>query len=307
MTNRSKSIKAITEGGIFTAAYALLAIISRYLLTGTDSLIYYFTPLVIAIYVIRNKISFSIAVLFASIALSFLFANPIVTLMVILPNIIIGFVFGCLEKYSKLKLMNYIITFGLCFIANIISIIAFEVIQGVDYWEDVVVIINNFAEYFPVLNSGLVESIIKIAIIATLLIDSVIKTVLLYLVISIIIIRLKLVENYTLKVKLPLKYTYIIAVIYMMIFIAFIIVLNIHINYETIVTESIVAVMLTTLFLYSLYLTYQFIIFIRFKFKNLKTIYLVLITVICTLLFPISTLIGLILNLINYNILLDMI
>ena len=93
----------------------------------------------------------------------------------------------------------------------------------------------------------------------------------------------------------------------MMIFIAFIIVLNIHINYETIVTESIVAVMLTTLFLYSLYLTYQFIIFIRFKFKNLKTIYLVLITVICTLLFPISTLIGLILNLINYNILLDMI
>ena len=80
----NQSIKAITEGGIFTAGYALLAIISRYLITGTDSLIYYFTPLLMAIYIARNKISYSIAVLAASITLSFLFANPLIALIVII-------------------------------------------------------------------------------------------------------------------------------------------------------------------------------------------------------------------------------
>ena len=111
MNSRSKTIKAITEGGVFTGIYALLAIISRYLLTGTDSLIYYFTPLIIAIYIIRNKTTYSIAVTIASIVLSFLFANPIVTLLVIMPNIVIGFIFGLLEKHSKIKLVNYLVTF----------------------------------------------------------------------------------------------------------------------------------------------------------------------------------------------------
>jgi uncharacterized protein YybS (DUF2232 family) len=88
----NQSIKSITEGGIFTAGYALLAIVSRYLITGTDSLIYYFSPILMAIYVARNKISDSIAVLAASITLSFLFANPLIALMVAMPNIIVGFI-----------------------------------------------------------------------------------------------------------------------------------------------------------------------------------------------------------------------
>ena len=73
MNNSIKqSIKAITEGAIFTAIYGILAIISRYLLMGTDSLLYYFTPLPISLYIAKNKLSYSITVLFASILLSFL-------------------------------------------------------------------------------------------------------------------------------------------------------------------------------------------------------------------------------------------
>ena len=71
--NDKQSIKAITEGAIFTAIYGILAIISRYLLMGTDSLLYYFTPLPISLYIAKNKLSYSITVLFASILLSFLF------------------------------------------------------------------------------------------------------------------------------------------------------------------------------------------------------------------------------------------
>ncbi len=307
MKNNTKTIKSITEGGIFASAYALLAIVSRYLLTGTDSLIYYFTPLIMAIYFIRNKLSFSIAVLFASIALSFLFANPMIALMVITPNIIIGFVLGCLEKYCKLKIVNYISVFGLCFIASVVSIAAFEIINGVDYWEDVVSIIDSFSKYFPVLNSGITESFVKIATLATLLVDSVIKTILLYIVISLVIIRLKLIENYSIKIKLPLKFSFIVSIVYILIFMISAIVFNIYLNNPNLFLESAVAILVTTIFLFSMYLTYQCIIFIRFKFKKLKTIYIIMITIVCVLLLPLATIVGLILNFINYNILLDLI
>lgn len=144
----NKTINAITEGGIFAAIYALLAIVSRYLLTGTDSMLYYFTPLPIAIYVVRNKITYSVAVLAASVALSFLFANPIVAVMVIMPNIIVGFVLGCLEKFSKIKILNYLTIFILCFTVSLISIAAYELINGIDYWEDIVKILEVIADNF---------------------------------------------------------------------------------------------------------------------------------------------------------------
>lgn len=307
MNERTKSIKSITEGGIFTAAYALLAIISRYLLTGTDSLIYYFTPLLMAIYYIRNKISYSVAVLFASIALSFLFATPLIALMVITPNIIIGFTLGCLEKNCKIKLINYISIFSLCFMTSIVGIKAFELINGVDYFEDVVSIINNFIKYFPALNNETISSIVKVLSFVVILLDSIIKTVLLYLVISIIVIRLNLINNYSVKIKLPLRFSFITSIIYICLFAVFAILLNVYLINSTFLTEMFVAITLSALFLFSMYLTYQTIIFIRFKFKNIKNIYIILITIACVFLMPISTIFGLVLNFINYNILVDLI
>ena len=157
----NKTIKAITEGGIFAAVYTLLAIISRYLLTGTDSMLYYFTPLPMSIYVVRNKTTYSIAVLVASIALSFLFANPLVALMVIMPNIIVGFVLGLLEKFSKIKILNYLLIFILCYTVSLISIAAYEIINGIDYWEDIVKLLNTITGYFDYYNESLIKSNIR--------------------------------------------------------------------------------------------------------------------------------------------------
>lgn len=307
MNKRTRTIKSITEGGVFAAIYALLAIISRYLLTSTDSLIYYFTPLIIAIYIIRNKTTYSIAVTIASIVLSFLFASPFVALMVIMPNIIIGFIFGLLEKHSKIKLVNYLVTFILCLIVSILSIIAFEKINGIKYFDDVELILHNLTVNFPSINNNLLNTIFRISIFAIILIDAAIKTVLLYLVIAIIIIRLKLVDNYSVKVKLPLKFSYIITLVYILILILFVIFFRLYITKESNLLLIIVTVLTTILFLFSYYLAYQVVLFVRFKLKTIKNIYIILISLLILILLPISLIIGLILNLINYNILLDMI
>lgn len=305
--NTNKTIKAVTEGGIFTAIYALLAIVSRYLLTGTDSLIYYFTPLPMAIYVVRNKTTYSIAVLAASIALSFLFANPIITLMIIMPNIIVGFVLGCLEKFNKIKILNYLIICILCFTVNLISIAAYELINGIDYWEDIVKILNNF---FDSNNSNippLIKSIVDIATTATILIDSIIKTVMLYLVISIIIMRLKLIPDYSIKIKLPLKFNFKISLGYIFFFMLFFVITYLYGLYQSTILEIILSVLLTIIFIYSIYLTYQTICVIQFRFKNIKKGLFIIIIILSILLLPFSVILGLILNFINYNILLDMI
>lgn len=301
----NKTIKAITEGGIFAAVYALLAIISRYLLTGTDSMLYYFTPLPMSIYVVRNKPTYSIAVLAASIALSFLFANPLVALMVIMPNIIVGFVLGLLEKFSKIKILNYLLIFILCYTVSLISIAAYEIINGIDYWEDIVKLLNTITGYFDYSNESLIKSIVDIATSATILVDSIIKTVMLYLVLSIIIIRLKLVPNYSIKIKLPLKFSYKISLGYIFVFTLLLITSWFYVSNAIVLFEILMSILLTIIFIYSIYLTYQTIFFIQFRFKNIKKGLFILIIIFSIILLPISTMLGLILNFINYNILLD--
>lgn len=301
----NKTIKAITEGGIFAAVYALLAIISRYLLTGTDSMLYYFTPLPMSIYVVRNKPTYSIAVLAASIALSFLFANPLVALMVIMPNIIVGFVLGLLEKFSKIKILNYLLIFILCYTVSLISIAAYEIINGIDYWEDIVKLLNTITGYFDYTNESLIKSIVDIATSATILVDSIIKTAMLYLVLSIIIIRLKLVPNYSIKIKLPLKFSYKISLGYILVFTLLLITSWFYVSNAIVLFEILMSILLTIIFIYSIYLTYQTIFFIQFRFKNIKKGLFILIIIFSIILLPISTMLGLILNFINYNILLD--
>ena len=303
----NQSIKSITEGGIFTAGYALLAIVSRYLITGTDSLIYYFTPLLMAIYIARNKISYSIAVLAASITLSFLFANPLLALMVIMPNIIVGFIFGCLERYNKVKIINYVLTFMSCLCALLLGIYAFELINGIGYWTDFEELALNFANAIGFQNIELVPSIINVAIIIVIIVDSLIKSVLLYLVFALIVTRLKLIKGYTLKIKLPLKFKTIYGIGYILLIMLLGVLFKIFVYNNNELIQTGVIILSTILFMYSFYLIYQFITFMRFKLKKMKNSVFLIIILFSVLMFPIPIIFSVILNLFNYNILIDFI
>lgn len=301
--NVKQSINAITEGAIFAAIYGILALISRYLIMGTDSLMYYFTPLPLSIYVVRNKTSYSIAVLLASILLSFLFANPILTLMVIGPNIILGFVFGLLEKYSKVKILNYLITFLCCLTASFLSIYAYELITNVGYFDDIIPFASNILKLFGIEDTNFLKIIIEVTSYATIIIDAVIKSVLLYLIFVVLVKRLKLITDYTIKIKIPMKYNSWIAVIYILFILVFyfsFVMLNL---YNLIIFKFLVILTISIIFLYSAYLIYQFVIFLRFKFKNIRNSLFILIILLCFLLFPISIISAIILNFAHYSIL----
>lgn len=301
----NKSIRAITEGAIFTAAYALLALLGKYL--SSDSMLYYFTPLPIALYVARNKITYSVAVFFASVLLSFLFVEPILALFIIMPNIIVGFIFGCLEKYSKLKFINYATMIISCLLVSFLSIHGYELITGIDYFEDVTLLFEEVSKLFEIDLSIVIPLFVEIISIIVLIVDAVIKSVLLYVIFAIIVKRLKLIPDYSLKIKMPYKYHFTISLSYIVVYIIANFTLAYMFENDHVVIKLFSILFVSLLLLFSFYLIYQFIIFLRFKFKKLNIGLFILVIIASMILSPLSILGGIILNFINYNILLDMI
>lgn len=299
--NRKKQIKSITEAGIFVALYCLLAIITRYLITGTDSMLYYIWPLPIAIYSARTKLSYSIAATLASIVLSFLFANPMYVLMLIIPNIFIGFLLGTFEKIKTVKIINYLIVFIICLIADFLSVYAYELITGVSYWQDMINPLSKLLNFFIDINQEKIINLVKIISVVVLIIDSVIKTVFLYVLFILIVKRLKLIDNYQVKLKIPLRYHYLMTIIYIALLMLTSFLAKIFLTNNTWLLEIIYILSISVLFILSIYILYQVAFFIRLKIKTNSNIYMIILLLLEFILFPISIIIGLILNLINWN------
>lgn len=296
--NRKESIKAITESGIFTAIYILLAVITRYLLTGTDSMLYYVWPIPIAIYTVRNKKLYAVMTTCAIILLSFIFANPINVLMLMIPNLLIGLVFGILETNQKNKLFNYLIIFACCLIADFLSVYAFEIITGINYWQDT---IDLMAKIIPNVETEIITNLIKVISVAVLIIDSVIKCIFIYLIFGIIVIRLKLIPDYSFKATIKLRYHFSIAVIYLAMTIGVGCLTNIIIDSNNIFIEILHILLISAWFLLGCYLIYQCVMFLKIKLSQIKNRYFIIIIILAFILFPLSIIISLGLNIINFN------
>lgn len=296
--NRKESIKAITEAGIFTAIYVLLAVVTRYLITGTDSMLYYVWPVPIAIYTVRNKKLYAVMTTCAIILLSFIFANPINVLMLIIPNLLIGLIFGLIEVNQKNKLFNYLLIFVCCLIADFLSVYAFEIITGINYWQDT---IDLMAKLFSNIDTTVITNLIKVLSVAVLIIDSVIKCVFIYLIFGVIVIRLKLIEDYTFKATIRLKYHFLITIIYLVLTGLVIYLTNLIIIKQSLLIEVMHILVISSWFLLGCYLIYQFVMFLKIKLNKVKNLYFMIIIIGSFLLFPISIIIALVLNLINYN------
>lgn len=300
-----RTVHLIVEGAIYVAIYGLIAILTRYLLTSSDSMIYYFLPLPMAIYSAKTHIGYSITCLLASIALSFLFANYLFVLILIMPNIIIGFIFGIINSKLENKIICYIIVFVLCLIGDFLSVYCYELITGVGYFTDMIDFVSKLSNVLlGEADIDIIEKLVKIAGVAVILIDSVVKEVLLYLLFSIIVIRLKLVPNYHLTFKFKLKYHVLISLIYLaMIGLLFPLTLFTFRD-GSMVAEIFLIIDLVLNFLLGIYIIYQVDMFLRIKILKNRALFIILV-ILSLLIFPLSIIFGLGLNFINYKISLE--
>lgn len=299
--NRKKQIKSITEAAVVVALYCLIAILTRYIITGVDSFIYYIYPLPLAIYSARTKVTYSIAAGFAVVVLSFLFTNPIYVLMLMIPNVLIGLMMGILERQSNTKIINYLTVFIISLIANFISVYAYELITGISYFQDITNFVTNFFKTFIDLSTESINQFVTILGVTVLLIDALIKTLFLYVSFTIIVQRLKLIDNYKPNFKIPLRYSYLLSIIYIVLLVIGIILSKQLINIESIFLEIIYIFISSSILMLSFYLLYQVSFFFRIIFRNKSNIFFIIIILMVFILFPLSIILGIILNLINWN------
>lgn len=299
MNRNNIIVKKLTEGAIFVAFYGLLAILSRYLITGTDSMIYYFIPLPLAIYTARSPFKMSITVLLASIVICFLFGNPLYVLMLFIPNLVTGFLFGILEIKSSNKIINYVVIFIVMFLSDILSIVAYEIIMKISYWQDIIDFVSKiFSAY---IDYDTVAKLTKVLSIVVLALDSIVKETLTFILFIIIVTRLKLIKDYKPKLNVKLIYSPSITVIYVLDYLACGLFTTLYLKSNSMFATIGFLMTMILLCVLSFYLIYQFLMFVRIKIKSDKMIVTVLLTLGGVLLFPISILIGLILNLIRWN------
>lgn len=302
---RKKLIKAITEGAIYVAIYGILAVLSNTLVKGVDSIMYYLAPLPIALYSSRQKIGLTISCFFASIAICFLFTNYMYVLMLFVPNILIGLIFGLLESRIKFRILNYIITFVLCIGADFLSIYLFEKLEGVSYWQETIdMAVNLFDSFGLPFSTDFIKELVEIASVIIIIIDSLMKTILLGLIFVILVVRLKLIEDFKLQFKIPLSYSPFIAILYILLFLVFIII-GYNLTAFTFVIKFVITIVGTLMLILSFYLIYQFCFFARIKFSKMKSGVFALIIIGAIILFPISIITSIVLNLISYNFVLD--
>lgn len=297
---RKETIKSISIGAIYVAFYGIIAIISRYLITGVDSLLYYLYPLPIALFAASSKLKLVIPVFISSVLISFLFANPIYVLMLFIPNLLIGLLLGLFEVKSKNKIVNYLIVYIFCVGANFLSIRIYEQLMGVGYFDDIIQIVNTlFAHVSNV--SIIVERVVRVVSVVVILIDSLIKEVLIYLLFIILIVRLKLSKDYVPVKKIPIYYNPLIATTYLIVTSIFLGSCYMFLMYDILVWQIIYVITCFIFFVSVLYALFQYSIYIRLvTFRN-KTALGIIFIIIGVFLLPITFIFNIVLNFVSRN------
>ena len=120
--------------------------------------------------------------------------------------VIVGFIFGIVEKFSNVKLINFLFVFLSCLVTSCLGIYAYQLITNVGYFDDIIPFVGKVFELFGINNSSLIKAIVEITSFATIIVDAAIKTLLLYMLFVLIVKRLMLIKDYNFKVNLMIKF-----------------------------------------------------------------------------------------------------
>lgn len=298
--NNKKTINVLTEGAIYVAIYALIALLSRFLLS-IDSLIYYIYPIPIAFFSARHNLKYSLLIFFASLLLSFLFSsNPLIVLMLFFPKLIIGLLLGLLETKINNKVINYFVIFIACVLSSFLSIKISEIILGIGYFDDVTILLNKILPD-GFLDSDKLNNIVSLIIVGVILIDGLIQEILLYMLFIIGVTRLKLVKEYQPRSKMVVVYSPFIALISILAYC-----LLFYSSYNVVISDKIVfniiyIISIFVSFIISFYLLFLLSIYIRLKLLRKKLYVYIICVILMMILFPISIVYSLVLNLISYK------
>ena len=146
----SNKITPLVEGGLLAAITAILGLVATYLpIVGI--VVEFFCPIPIVILTVRQGLKFGAAAVVASFLLTLIFTGPALAIRLVLTFSLCGLVLGqCLRlKLSAVKC--FVPTFIMACAAQIVMLIMFMAIMGVDLiGENMQIIRDSFNDAFKV-------------------------------------------------------------------------------------------------------------------------------------------------------------
>ena len=289
---KNKSVIALTEGAMFGAIYGVILLLVRFVFSATDSIIYYFIPIPLSIYVYRRGFNNGLLLTFVIALLSFLIVGPYHALLLMLPNIIIGLIFGLIP--DKSPIFKVLLLFVLCLLADYLSVYAFRLITGVPYIDSMQSEMSFIKNLFPQITNELFARLLLMTLPIVLIIDSLMKAI-------IIIFMLKILKKFHNRDVITFKKNIYYSPYLVIVFILFVGLLFPVIYYgmrtDSIFWQIMICTNVSIVFILSIYLIYQavFATSLYFGFKGKKSLALCL-AFIFLIIFPLGIILGLILN-----------
>lgn len=139
---QKKSVKILTYGAMISAIYVVLFFIVHQFLSA-DSFIVILAPILLALYTFYYKEKNGAIVLVATSLACFLFMNPLMVLFLVFPNLLIGLVYGILERRQKSIILIGVIIFVVSLVVDLCTTFLLGDLFGINFIEEM----KEFAQF----------------------------------------------------------------------------------------------------------------------------------------------------------------
>ena len=290
-----KNILSLTTGAIVSAISVILIMLSNFSAIAFDSIFFYFVPLPLAIYAYLYDYKWGSISFVVTIIISFLVqTNPINVLVLTIPALLLGFVFGLLKRRVN-NIITLSVSFALSIFSSLISLLSLKYVSNlsfIDYNLDSIAIIFQL---FNITDEVLIRRIIVILIPSVLIIDSLMKLAMVYISFMVLIKVLRLDDNLRLSVRL--KPSIILSIINTFLLVLAGILIPICINNGNLFLSILLSAILVILFVLLIYSLFIFVFYLDKVFiLNGKRTLSIVVNIVLILILPISVLLGVIFN-----------
>lgn len=189
-------VKIITDGAVITAIYALILLLSKFIGGLLEDWLYFILPIPISIYGYKYNLKDSLVVAISTIAIAFIFINPISALFFVVPTIIMGMFYPLIIKKNKGSLIEIIFTTCTSLICNVLSMWLFGYLFEYDIINDTLSLVDNLIKFLNGLGINNIENFLRAVLIslipASIFLISLMEGIIVQFLTNLILTRLKL-------------------------------------------------------------------------------------------------------------------
>lgn len=290
----NKEIKNMTKGAVIAALYIVIIAIFR--LTNETDFTFLIFPLPLLIYYKVTDFKWCLITQCVVLVLSFFIVGNLYSYIgVVLTNVIASLIFVFFINKSKNQILSFtVIYLTYIFLEFFVLFYTNYFVFGIDFNAYVEQTITEFTNIFAFLDVDILKKVIYITIPISLIIYALLKIVINYLLYYLVSIRLGLASKD--EIKLRIVYSKIIPLVYVILLLLTLVLANNFIVNFNLINSILYGFMISIVFIFSLYLMIQGLLYIKYLFLNLNLGKLMLIALLLILLFPISIVFGLISN-----------